>query len=217
MSLIGDTLLRLIQPLLDKLKEALGPLGKMFDLLGKFWTNLTSLGGKIQALINLILSEIDAWKNFKESITFRTRVISIPAAIQHIEEFKDQIIAAWNSVKDLVQQIKGKFQTTGNPTEEAEQAVEDIESSGFKTILEKFPKLAKGLEKVLGFVAILVDALETIIATVDDLTAIVNALKAIRIEVMTADAIFLKNSNPRKTLKLEDGSSIKIRVGNLHS
>jgi hypothetical protein len=59
--------------------------------------------------------------------------------------------------------------------------------------------------------------LETIIASVDDLIAIVQALKDIRINIETADAIFLQNKNARKTVKLADGTSMKIRVGNLHS
>jgi hypothetical protein len=217
MSLIGDIASRLLQPLIDAIKKALGPFGKLFDLLGKFWTNVTSLGSKIQELVNLILGEIEAWKSFRENITFRTRVISLPAAVDHIQQFWDEIKNAWNAVIDLIKQIKGKFQTTGDPTAEAEEAIEDIEGSGFKTILEKFPKLAKGLEKLLGFVAIIVDALETIIASVDDLIAIVQALKDIRINIETADAIFLQNKNARKTVKLADGTSMKIRVGNLHS
>ena len=217
MSLIGDIATRLLQPFIDAVKRALGPFGKLFDLVGKFWTNLTSLGSKIQELINLILAEIDAWKNFRENITFRTRVISIPAAIDHVQQFWEEVTNAWHAILDLIQNLKGKFQTTGDPVGDAEEAIQDIESSGFKTILEKFPKLAKGLEKVLGFVAILVDALESIITSVDDLTAIVNALRDIRINIETADAIFLQNRNPRKTLTLDDGSKIKIRVGNLHT
>jgi archaellum component FlaC len=167
-------------------------------------------------LITLILSEIDAWKQFKENISFRTKVINVKLAIEHIQDFIDELKKAWAAVQDLIKEIKGKFQTTGNPTEEAEQALQDVEGSGVKGILEKFPKLAKGLEKLLGFVAILVDALETIISTVDDLTTIVNALKGIRELVEEGGPLFLKQSNARKTIKLEDGTSMRIRIGSLH-
>jgi len=217
MSLLSDALDRLLQPIIDKIQKALGPFGKLFDLIGKFWDNLTNLGSKIQELVNLVLAEIEAWKNFRENITFRTRVISLPAAIDHIQQFWDEIMNAWHAVLDLIKNLKGKFETTGDPAGEAEEAIKDIEGSGFKTILEKFPKLAKGLEKVLGFVAIIVDALESIISGVDDLLTVVKALRDIRINIETADAIFLKNSNPRKTIKLDDGTTMKIRVGNLHS
>jgi hypothetical protein len=217
MSLIGDLVQRLIGPILDRIKQALGPFGKLFDLIGKFWDNLTNLGSKIQELVDLILTEIDAWKNFRENITFRTRVISLPAAIDHIEQFWDEILNAWHAILDLIKNLKGKFELTGDPAGEAEEAIKDIEESGFKTILEKFPKLAKGLEKVLGFVAIVVDALESIISGVDDLITVMMALRDIRKNIETADAIFLKNSNPRRIVKLKDGGSIKIRVGNLHS
>jgi hypothetical protein len=214
---LSDIIFRLAEPILAKIKEALGPFGKLFDLLGKFWQNLTNLFADIQTLVSSILSEIAAWKSFKESLSFRTRVINVKSAIDKTEEFWQQIVAAKDSVIDLWKQLRGKFETTGNPTEEAEQAIADIEGSGFKTILEKFPKLVKGAEKVLGFVAIVADALESIIAGVHDLQAIVDVLKGIREEIETGSTVFLQQKNARKIVKLDDGTSMKIRVGNLHS
>jgi hypothetical protein len=84
-------------------------------------------------------------------------------------------------------------------------------------LLEKFPRLAKGLEKVLGFVALLADALESISSGIDDLQAILDTITAIREEVETGSTVFLQQKNSRKSLALRDGGSIKIRVGNLHS
>jgi hypothetical protein len=214
---LSDIVSQLLDPILAKLKQALGPFGKLFDLLGKFWKNLTSLFDDIQRLVSSILFEIQAWKTFKQSLSFRTRVINVKSAIDKTEEFWQQIVAAKDSVIDLWKQLRGKFETTGNPTEEAEQAIADIEGSGFKTILEKFPKLLKGAEKVLGFVAIVADALESIIAGVHDLQAIVDVLKGIREEIETGSTVFLSQTNRRKTVTLSDGTTMKIRVGNLHS
>lgn len=210
-------LIDLFNPLLDAVKRALGPFGKLFDLIGKFWTNLTSLGSRVQRLYLSILAEIQAWRTFKEDISFRTRVINVKSAIEKTGEFIDQFKAAWSAVKDLVENLKGKFQTAGDPVGDAKAAVDDIEASGFKGILEKFPKLAKGLEKVLGFVALLADALESISSGIDDLQAILDTITALREEIETGSTVFLQQKNARRYVKLKDGGSIKIRVGNLHA
>jgi phage-related minor tail protein len=210
-------LIDLFNPLLDAIKRALGPFGKLFDLIGKFWTNLTSLGSRVQRLYLSILAEIQAWRTFKEDISFRTRVINVKSAIEKTGEFIDQFKAAWSAVKDLVENLKGKFQTAGDPVGDAKAAVDDIEASGFKGILEKFPRLAKGLEKVLGFVALLADALESISSGIDDLQAILDTITALREEIETGSTVFLQQKNARRYVKLKDGGSIKIRVGNLHA
>jgi len=207
---------QLLQPVLDRLKVVFRPFGKLFALLSKFWTGITTLGQKVRDLISLVTDEVNEWKNFRENIAFRTRVINVKSAIEHVQDVWQQAIDAYHAVLQLVQELRGKFETTGNPTEEAEQAIADIESSGFKTILEKFPKLLRGAEKALGFVAIVADALESIVTAVDDLTTIVNALKAIRENIETGKSLFLKQSNPRKSIKLKGGGSIRVRTGNLH-
>lgn len=212
-----EFLLRLLQPLIDKLKEALGPFGKIFAIVNKFWTRLTSLRQNVQKLVDTILGEIRAWKGFKEDIAFRTRVINLPKAIDKTKEFIDQLRSAWDAVIELWTDLKGKLEFGGNPTEEAEAAIKDLEASGFKDILSKFPRLLKGAEKVLGFVAIVADALSSILAAIDDLQRIADAVKALREEIETGSTVFLNNRNPRKTIKLADGGSMKIRVGNLHS
>jgi hypothetical protein len=208
---------RLLEPIIAKIKEVFAPFGKLIDFVAHFWTSITGLGGKIRDLINLVISEVNEWKNFKENIAFRTRVINVKSAIEHVQEFIQQIAAAWRAIQELVQQLKSKFETTGDPAQEAREAIDDIENSGFRTIFEKFPKLLRGLEKVLGFVAIVLDALESIITAVDDLTTIVNALKTLREDIETGGPLFLKQSNTRRTVTLEDGTKMKIRVGSLHS
>lgn len=216
MSLITDAIDRLLAPLFEKIKQVFAPFGKLVDFITKFWTSLTSIGSRIRDLVNTIVSEVDEWRNFKESVSFRTKLISLPAAVDHVQDFIAEVRTAWAAVLDLIQQLKSKFETTGNPTEEAEQALADIESSGFKSILEKFPKLFKGLEKLVGFLAILLDAFESISAAVDDLQAIVNVARDFRNDIETGGPFFLKQSNPRRTDHLDDGTPIKIRVGNLH-
>lgn len=209
---LGD----LFNPLLSALKRALGPFGKLFDLLSKFWTRITSLWKNISKLVDSITAEINEWRRFKTNVeSYRTGVISIPKAVDRARDTVDAIVAAKDAVVDLWQDLRGKFESTGNPTEEAEQAIKDIEGSGLRGILEKFPKLVRGAEKVLGFIAIVADALESILNAIDDLQKIVDAIKAVREEA--EDTVFLQQRNARKTVKLLDGGSMKIRVGSLHS
>jgi hypothetical protein len=215
-ALIGNIIDRLLEPILTKIKEAFAPIGRVIGFFTRFWDSVTSLGGKINHLIELILGEITEWKNFRQNIAFRTKVISLPAAVDHFQEFVQMVKAAWQAVLDLVEQIKSKAGGE-TPSEEAEQAIKDIESSGLKGIVEKFPRLLKGLEKLLGFLAIVLDALESIIAAVDDLTTIVEALQALRIDIESGGPLFLKQSNTRRIVTLDDGKKMKIRVGNLHS
>jgi hypothetical protein len=218
MSLIGDIVSRLVQPIIDAIKRALGPFGKALDLISKFFTGFRDSFNKGLALSQAIITEINEWRNFKQNINVQQRVINLPAAIDHTQDLLDQIKAAWFAIVDLAKQIKKQAQgQTEDPTAEAEEAVSDIESSGVKTILEKFPKLAKGLEKLLGFLAVAVGVLETIQSSIDDLANIVAAIRGIREEIETGSTIFLSQSNPRKTVTLEDGTTMKIRVGNLHS
>lgn len=207
----------LIQPILDQLKKIFAPFQKLFDLLFHFWDNLKNLLTDANNLVQSVIGEINAWRSFKENISFKNRLVSLPLAYEKTKEFILEIPAAWNAVKDIASEIKGKLETGGNPTEEAESALKDIEESGFKGILKQFPKFAKGFEKVLGFIAIVADALESIISGIHDLQTIVNTLRDIREEIETADTIFLPQNNPRRSVKLADGGSIKIRVGKLHS
>ena len=220
MGLLGDLEQRFIQPIIDRVLKALGPFGKAFELIKKVFTGFKASFEKGLELTQEIVSEINEWKNFKEAVPVRTGVISLPRAIDKSQELLDQIKSAWDSIVDLAKQIKKQAQAQqSDPAADAEEAIADIESSGGKGIqnlLEKFPKLAKGLEKVLGFLAVIAGVLETLQATIDDLKNIVDAIKGIREEIETGSTIFLSQKNPRKTLKLDDGSSIKIRVGNLH-
>jgi hypothetical protein len=206
----------LLDPILNKIKDLLGPFGKLFDILTRFWHNLTNLFNDIQLLVDSIQAEILAWRTFKENVAIRTRVINVKSAIDKTEELWQQVVAAKDAVIDLWKTLKAKTELGGNPTEEAEEAIADIEGSGLKGLVEKFPKLFKGLEKVLGFVTLVADALESIIEGIHDLQAIVNALSALRREIEELDTVFLSQKNRRKTVRLTAGGSMKIRVGNLH-
>jgi hypothetical protein len=216
---LADFISPLLEPIINAIKTALGPFGKLFDLITKFWEHFTGSLSKARALGSTIYGEVLAWKNFKEEIHFRTGVINLPKAIEKTREFVDQLVAAWHAVVDLVHSIKENLDAAGeeDPAVEAKAAVEDIEKSGFKSLLSQFPKLAKGLEKLSVAVAALAQIAENVESLIDDLTEIVDACVAIREEVESASTIFLQQKNPRKTVHLDEGGTMKIRVGNLHS
>lgn len=196
-------------------KGLLGPFGKLFDKLGETWTHITNIVASATHLRDSIVEEINGWKNFKQDIRVRQRVVQLESAVQKTRDLIEGIPLAWRSILDLIKQFKSQFNEP-NPAEETEGLVEDIEAGGIKNLLTKFPALARGLEKVLGFLAIVVQALETLSNAIDDIQTIVDELKRLRLEIEKLDTIFLSQSNKRKTIRLADGGSIKIRVGHLH-
>lgn len=198
----------------------LGPFGKVLDQLKLAYEHISGLWDASVKLKDSILGEIDGWKTFKQDIRIKQRVIQLERAIEKTRDLVEGIPESWNAIKDIISQVKDKIKEGGggNPVAEAEEAATDLESGGaIKTLLQKFPKLAKGLEKLLGALAIIVEALDGLRNVVDDLQTIVDELKALRLEFEKLDTVFLSQSNKRKTLRLEDGSTIRVRLGKLHS
>lgn len=216
---LGDLLGGLLDSVLSKIKAVFAPFGKVVDIISNTFTNFRKAFDNGMALTGEILSEINEWKNFKENVHVKSRVISLPLAIDKTQDLLNEIKAAWNSIVDLAKQFRDQAEASGegNPTEEAEQAIADIESSGFKGLIDKFPKLAKGAEKLLGFLALIAGALESIASAINDIQQIVSTVKAVREEIETGDTVFLSQKNKRKDLALADGGSIKVRLGKLHS
>ncbi len=207
--------------IIDRIKQALGPVGKLIDQLQQAFAHLTNIFNDTQKLLDSVVAEIDGWRNFKEDIRFSQRVIQIERAVQKTRDLIEGIPNSWKAIVDIWKEFTSKL-SSGSSKEaldEAAGAVEDFESGSegvVAKILSKFPKLAKGLEKLLGVLAILLDTLESISKVVGDLQTIVDELKALRLEVERLDTIFLQQQNKRKVLRLSDGKIIRIRVGKLH-
>ncbi len=206
-----------ISGVLDRIKTFLGPFGKLFDSLKQSYDKLVNIFDAAQKLTNSVVSEVNGWRNFKQDIRFAQRVVQLESAVQKTRDLIEGIPAAWRSIVDIVKQLKESLTQETNPIEEAEAATEDIESGGIKTILQKFPRLAKGLEKVLGALALVLQALETIASIIDDVQTVVDEIARLRKEIEKLDTIFLSQSNKRKTLKLVNGRTIRIRLGKLHA
>ena len=204
--------------ILNAVKGFLGPLGKLIDKVKEAYDKLTGVLDSAEKLKDSIVEEVDGWKNFKQDIRLSQRVIQIERAVTKTRNLIAGIPEAWNSILDIIKTFKAQIGGESNPVEDTEAIVEDVESSGgISALLRKFPALAKGLEKLLGVLGLIVQALDAIATTIDDLQQIVDELKALRLEFEKLDTIFLSQSNKRKTLRLADGSSIRVRVGKLHS
>jgi regulator of replication initiation timing len=199
----------------ETIKRFLGPFGKLLDQIKQLYDHVVGILDAAEKLKDSIIGEVVGWKNFKQDIRLKQRVVNLESAVQKTRDLIEGIPAAWRSIQDLVKQFRTQIEG-GNPVEDAEAAVEDVESSGFKALLEKFPQLAKILEKALGVGAILLQAAEAIANGIDDVQTIVDELKRLRLEIERLDTVFLQQANKRKRLKLADGSTIRIRLGKLH-
>ena len=209
-------LLDFLSPLLNRIKAALGPLGKLWDKVVEAWNHITGIITNGDKLVESIKGEIDAWKNFKEDIRFSSRVINLEKAIAKTEELFQGIPDSWHAIQDLVKNIKEKLNVSEPKPSEVEELESEFEEGGISNLLKRFPALAKFFEKALGFLTLLVDALESIANAIDDHQTIVDEAKRIRLEIEQLDSIFLQQNNKRKNIKLATGKTIRIRIGNLH-
>src|ERR1043166_9016775 len=206
---------RFLSPIINAVKSWLGPFGKLVDKISEFFTKAKTVIPDLISLGELIGSEINEWKNFKEAVPYRTGVINLPRAVQKTQELIDQIKAAWAAIVDLAREARAAFR--GGQDIEPEDVAADLETDTAEGLVKLFPKLAKVGEKLLAGLAVVLDLLDKVETFQTDFREIVESAKAIREEVETGSTIFLSQKNPRRIVGLREGGSMKIRVGNLHS
>jgi len=174
-------------------------------------------------LVKSVASEVSEWKNFKENISFTGGVINLQSVKDRIQQLIDEALKAWHSLVDL---FTGGFKrVAGKPFEDAQAAAEELESlfEGFgKLGLSDFlaeigPKLEKAGGKLFEVLAIVQAVAEELLHVVNDLQSLVDFARDVRQTFESGEGLFLKQTNKRKTLRLESGGSIKIRLGKLHS
>jgi hypothetical protein len=149
-------------------------------------------------LFNSFASEIAAFKNFKEDFRIKNRVVNIERAITKTKELVQGIFDSWKAVLDLIKNVTTKVEIGG-----AAEIVEAASGIGLPVAL-------------VNAIVLIVEILDTIRNVIDDLQTIVDEITRIREAIESADTIFLPQHNPRKKLKLADGSSLNIRLGKLH-
>lgn len=208
---------RLIQPVIELLNRWLSPLRKLWDKIIQAKDHLLNIGQATQKLFESVRNEIEGWRNFRENPRVKSRVISVPIAYEKTRQLIEGIPASWRAIADLFKELRAKVDAVGSPEAEARDFAADLESGeGVSGLLRRLPRLAKGLEKLFGFLAIAVDALESIASAIDDLQTIIDELSRVRTEIEELDSLFLTQKNKRKTLRTRNGETFKIRVGSLH-
>lgn len=222
MGLLDQIEARLLDAIKRALEPVITPLSKFWNVLKNFCTALIDVIPDTIALVRLILSEVAAWRTFKEDINFKTGVINLQSARDRIEQLIQEILDAWHALEGLFTDgFKLPLKSVNEAAEAAEEVVTAFEEFfGKFGLRELISKLSTSLEKaggkVLEFLALLEACAEAALRVVRQITAIVTAIKDCRETFQTGTGLFLKQTNPRRTIQLADGSSIKIRVGNLH-
>lgn len=168
-----------------------------YQRIKDFFSHLLSLMSRIRQLISDVEDEVQQIKDFSFDPKWRTRVISVPIAYEKIHRLATEIpTEIIDAVKDLVEKVRSRVEAGSGGTE-------DFDATDLDADLKLIPeKLAKCGEKILGFVTLLFDAVDTISSMVDDLQTLVDDFREIRQDIENLDAIFLSNSSPRKTVDI---------------
>jgi hypothetical protein len=185
---------RLLQLFLDRFPA----IGKLFDLGKRIVSHFTGVFSAGLELFNSAQSEFEKWKHFKEDVRFSNRVIQVEHALRQTQTFVTSIVEAWKEILALIKSAGVKLETGG-----AAEIVEAASGIGLPIAL-------------VNAVVLIVEVLDTIRNLIDTAQDIVNVVKGVR-EFLQGDLIFLSQRNPRRSERLSEGGSIKIRVGNLHS
>lgn len=201
-----------------RIKTFLGPVGKLIDKAGDALSKLITIVQRTSKLLDDGIAEFKAWRSFKQDVRLKSRVVNLEMAFEKTKALIEGIPEAWHSIIDIFRKFREQVPGRSVVPEAIETATELEEGSGegLTALLEKFPKLAKLLEKSIGVLALVLQALESISEVVDDLESILQEVTRLRLEIEKLDTVFLSQSNKRKRLKLADGSTIRIRVGNIH-
>jgi hypothetical protein len=212
--------------LLEKLKAlfapVIGPITKLWGILKGMFEAIVLVIPETIDLVKLIGSEVFEWKHFRQGINFKRGVVNLQSVRDHVQDLIDELVQAWRSVVDLFtggfRRVAGKpFQDAAEAAAELEELFAGLGKIGLSDFLRNIgPKLEKAGGKLFEVLAIVQAIAEELLHVVRDLRSIVDALKDIRTTFETGEGLFLKQTNARKIVKLEDGTTMKIRLGNLH-
>ena len=222
MGLIQDIENRIFELVKRLLAPVITPVQKLWGILKDFFTALIDVIPETVSLVKLVISEVIAWRNFREQINFKTGVVSLQSVRDHILDLIDEITGAWRAVVDL---FTSGFTLPLKSVTEAAEAAEEVVTAfedffgkfGLREFLEKLvPKLKKAGGKVFEILALIEAVAEEVLKVVRELNTIVTAVKDVRETFETGEGLFLSQKNPRRIVTLADGTKMKLRVGNLH-
>jgi len=217
---IENTLLAKLKGLFSPI---LKPLQRLWGVLKGFFSALIDLIPATVTLVKGIIEEIQAWRSFKQNVSFKGGVINLQSVHKRVEDLLGEIIDAYHAIVDLT---TTSFKFPAKAASEAADALEEVIVTfedffgdvGLRAALEKigsqFSKLGGKVFEVLALVQAVAEGLLKI---VNELQTVLNAIKDVRETFQTGEGLFLQQKNKRKILKVVGGGKIKVRLGKFHS
>jgi hypothetical protein len=188
-----------IEDLFNFLLKKFPALKKLLDLGQKLIEHFTGVFNAGVHLFQSFESEVQAFKNFREDFRLKSRVVNVERAITKIRDLVVGLIDAWKSIVSLFKGLSFKLETGG-----AAEIAEAATGIGLPIA-------------VVNALIIIVEVLDTVRNIIDAFQTVVDEITRLREFIETGDTIFLQQRNKRKVIRLENGKSIKIRLGKLHS
>jgi hypothetical protein len=173
----------------------------------------------IRSTIEDAIAIYEEIKTFDIDPKWKIRVLSAPEAIDGIKKIAQAPSRIFIAVRDLVNRVKNSIDAFKNPVAEAEAAAEEagaLEGG----LLRIFPRLAallgRAITRILAVAGLIVQLIIDVDNAVADIHTIVQNLRGTLEDLNHLNVVFLKQTNPRRTVILEDGTKMKLRVGHLH-
>lgn len=210
-----------LSQLYGRLIKFLGPVGRLIDQGVQAGNHLTTIIQRMTKLLDDAVAEFKAWKNFREDIHLKSRVVNVESAFLKTKNLIEGIPAAWHSIVDIVREFRRGIPTETANVEIAELSEETVgieEGTGeiIAKLFARFPRLLKGLARASVVLGLILQSLESTSKVIDDLQSILAEITGLRLEIERLDTVFLSQGNKRKRLRLENGKTINIRLGKLH-
>ena len=177
---------------------ALGIVGSVISALDKQFLGFSDVVDALVEASGKAKQQLHDFEHFDFNPKFATSVISIPKAIEGVNDL-------WDTIRN---RLLEKFTTIVAETEGVIQG------------LRHLPARAPG-EPIIQHTALVLSIIhaynEELAKLITDILDFTQTIDDIKHRIETLDDLFLSQKNPRKVVKLADGETVKIRVGNLHS
>lgn len=192
MSVFSDLLNKALSALAPTLMRIYNHIRQAIDKIVHLQSTIKSMLGKMEHIVSTVENEVHEIANFQFQPHWRTRVISVPRAIDATQELFQTPKDIVDKIKDIVSIVKDKLNTP-----------EEIEPEEMESDLEHIAgKLGKGCEKILGWITLIVDAVLAVDQALDDLVSIADDIARIRQDLEHLDNFFLPQSNPKRLVDI---------------
>jgi hypothetical protein len=206
--------------LFDFKSIVVGPASRLMTSIRQTIDTAVHIFDVMKQIVDNIVQTYEEIKDFEIKPNWKIRVLSAPEAIDNVKELAKVPTRIFIAVRDLVTRVKDSISAFKSPAAEAEAVVAEAGSvEGFA--LRLFPRLAslvgKFITRILAIAGLIVQLVIDVDNAIADIKTITDGLRETVQSLNRLNVVFLKQTNPRKTVTLKDGSTMKIRVGHLHS